>query len=361
MLLIDPPWTTRLRPSYGDGGDLCGSSPSIRSIPGPDGFRWQDGERVVRFGRGALADAPALLDAPYALLTTPRASAAAPAVTAGAERVVEVGAGRVDELAGELLDAVGDAPLLVALGGGRVVDVAKAIAAALPPRRVAAIPTTLSAAEMTSVHRRAAGTPGDAPPVRPAIVLNDPVLSASQPEQELAASAANAFAHALEGPLTVRASPVPALAAQEAARLLAAGFQNGEPDRDALALGALLSGYVIDATGYGLHHILSQTLVRITGAGHGQANAAMLPHTLVGLRRRQPERLERLALAVGADPADVAADLAARAGATHLADLGVTPEQLDRCAQAAAQRPELALIPPPADAAELRAIYDAAL
>jgi alcohol dehydrogenase class IV len=316
---------------------------------------------VVRFGRGALADAPGLLDTPYALLTTSRARDAAPAIVSGAERVLDVGDGRVDELAGELLEAVGDAPLLVALGGGRVVDVAKALAAATAPRRVAAIPTTLSAAEMTRVHRRAAGTPGDVPGVRPALGLNDPALSASQPEDELAASAANALAHALEGATTVRASPVPVLAAREAARLLGTAWNGAGPDRDALALGALLSGYVIDATGYGLHHILSQTLVRLAGIGHGPANAAMLPHTLGALRRRAPERLEQLGLALGADPADVAADLAARAGASHLAELGATAEQLDACARAAAQRPELGLTPPPADEAELRALYEAAL
>jgi alcohol dehydrogenase class IV len=316
---------------------------------------------VVRFGRGALADAPGLLDQPYALLTTPRAAEAAPAVVSAAERVIDVAPGRVDELAGALLGDVGDAPLVVALGGGRVVDVAKAVAAATAPRRVGAIPTTLSAAEMTRGHRRAAGTAADVPGVRPAIVLNDPALSASQPEDGLAASAANALGHALEGPLTTRASPVPMLAAQEAARLIASAWNAGEPDRDALALGALLSGYVIDATGYGLHHILSQTLVRLAGIGHGQANAAMLPHALVALRRRRPEPLERLALAIGADPGDIAADLARRAGATHLAELGVTSEQLDACADAAAQRPELAMTPPPADAAELRGLYEAAV
>jgi alcohol dehydrogenase class IV len=315
----------------------------------------------VRFGRGALADAPALLDAPYVLLTTPRSAGAAPAVTAGAERVLEVGAGRVDELAGDLVGETGDAPLLVALGGGRVVDVAKAIAAATAPRRVAAIPTTLSAAEMTRVHRRAAGTPANVPGVRPAIVLNDPALSASQPEPELAASAANALAHSLEGPLTTRASPVPTLAAREANRLLAGAWARDEPDRDALALGALLSGYVIDSTAYGLHHVLSQTLVRLAGVGHGQSNAAMLPHTLGSLRRRRPEQLESAALALGADPVDVAVDLAARAGATRLSALGVTREQLDACAAAAAERPELALTPPAADEAELRALYEAAL
>jgi len=325
-----------------------------------EGFRWQDGERVVRFGRGALGDAPELLDAPYALLTTERAEAAAPAVVDGAERVIHVAAGRVDDLAGALLEQVGDAQLLVALGGGRVIDVAKSIAAATAPRRVAAIPTTLSAAEMTAVHRRAAGTAPDVPGVRPAIVINDPALTASQPEPELAASTANALAHALEGPLTPRSSPVPELAAGEAARLLTGAWSDGAPDRDALALGALLSGYVIDSTGYGLHHICSQTLVRLAGIGHGPANAAMLPHTLKALRRRAPQPLERLALAMGADPVDVARDLAAGAGASHLRDLGVSAEQLDRCADAAAQRPDLAGTPPAADRDELRALYEAA-
>src|SRR3989442_1737264 len=92
-------------------------------------FSWQDGERLIRFGRGALADAPALLDEPYTLLTTERAAALAPDVEAGAEHVRQVGPGRVDELAGALLDDLPAAALLVALGGGRIIDVAKALAA----------------------------------------------------------------------------------------------------------------------------------------------------------------------------------------------------------------------------------------
>jgi alcohol dehydrogenase class IV len=86
----------------------------------------------------------------------------------------------------------------------------------------------------------------------------------------------------------------------------------------------------------------------------------MLPHTLVALRRRAPDRLETLALAMGADPVVVAAGLAERAGATHLRDLGVTETALDECAAAAAQRPDLAGTPPAADEAELRALYAAA-
>lgn len=329
-----------------------------------DGFRWEDGDRLIRFGRGALADAPELIGEDPTLLTTERAAESAPGVLASATRVYRVNAGPVDRLAGELLEAVERAPersVIAALGGGRVIDVAKALAAARPPRRVVAIPTTLSAAEMTRVHRHATGVDPATPRVRAHVVLNDPALSASQPEDELAASAANALAHAIEGPLTVRWSPVPELAAREAARLLATAWDGGEPDRDALALGALLSGYAIDGMGYGLHHVLSQTLVRFAGVGHGQANAAMLPHTAAALRERAPERMAALDAAMGAPAEDVAAALAARAGAQRLGDLGVTEERLNECARQAAQRPELALTPPPADEAGLHALYAQAL
>ncbi len=293
----------------------------------------------------------------YALLTTSRALEMAPALMERAAVVYSVKPGRVDELAGEMLGDT-DRPLIVALGGGRVIDTAKALAAATEPGpgrpRVAAIPTTLSAAEMTAVHRRAAGADGSLPGVRPAIVVNDPRLSASQPAAALAASAANALGHAVEGPATTRASPVPALAGREAARLIGEAYATtpDDPDRDLLALGALLSGYAIDSGGYGLHHVLSQTLARLTACGHGGANAAMLPHTLVALERRGAPAAGELAA--------LASDLARRAGASRLRDLGVTEDELDRCADAAADRDELDLTPPRPDRDELRALYAAA-
>jgi alcohol dehydrogenase class IV len=281
----------------------------------------------------------------------------APVLAERASVVHVVPSGRVDEIAGALLGEVDPGELIVALGGGRVVDTVKALAAARAPGErplVAAVPTTLSAAEMTAVHRRAAGADGSLPGVRPARVVNDPELSASQPQVELAASAANALAHAAEGPATVRASPVPVLAGAEAARLIGVAYAAGadEPDRDTLALAALLSGYTIDSAGYGLHHVLAQTLARFAGVGHGPANAVMLPHTLVALERRgAPGAGALIALA---------ADLARRAQSVSLRALGVDGAALDACADAAADRAELDAIPPRPDRDELRALYGAA-
>ena len=283
----------------------------------------------------------------------------APAVVEGAGAVHMVGAGRVDELAGDLLGAVAR-ERIVALGGGRVVDTAKALAAASGGTQVAmAVPTTLSGAEMTRIHRKARGGDQHAPNVRPRVVVNDPALSASQPVAELAASALNALSHAAEGPCTPLANPVATLAAHDGARLLARSLR-AEPDREGLALGALLAGYVIDSTGYGVHHVLAQTLVRLAGASHGGANAVMLCHTMGALAWRFPERIDALGTAIGGDPADVAARMCELTGATRLRDIGVERGVLAECAEAAAERPELDLTPPRADRAELMALYEGA-
>jgi alcohol dehydrogenase class IV len=319
-------------------------------------FTWRDGDRLIRFGRGAAEEAVELLGGPgYALLTTERASAAAPHVALAAASVHIVGGGPVPQLAGDLREEVrGDR--LVALGGGRVVDVTKALAAASGALAMA-VPTTLSGAEMTRGHRHARGVDETTPRVRPSVVVNDPALSASQPVPELAASALNALGHAAEALFVPHGNPVIELVAAEAARILAAAFKR-EPDRDALALGALLGGYALDATGLGLHHVLAQTLVREAGVGHGPANAVMLPHTLGALAWRGPQCAERLAAALGEDPAAVAARICTLTGATSLGELGVDAEALPRCADAAAARDELENTPPRAGRAEILALYE---
>jgi alcohol dehydrogenase class IV len=216
---------------------------------------------------------------------------------------------------------------------------------------------------MTAVHRHAAAVDASTPRVRPAVVINDPALAASQPWPELARSAANALGHAAEGPLTPLSNPVARLAGLEAARRLAEGTSDpgAEPARDALALGALLAGYVIGSTGYGLHHVVSQTLARFTGVGHGTANAIMLPHSLGALRERFPTGyLKTLEEALGTAPEAFATQLRDTGALSRLAGAGVSEADLDRCAREASARPELQMTPPPAGEEELRALYAAA-
>ena len=110
-----------------------------------------------------------------------------------------------------------------------MIDVGKALVAAGPPGGRPPIPTTLSAAEMTGIHRQARGAPPETPRVRPAIVVNDPALSASQPENDLAASTLNALGPRGRGAATPLANPVATLTAHRAAQLLVSGWTAPSP------------------------------------------------------------------------------------------------------------------------------------
>ncbi len=99
--------------------------------------------------------------------------------------------------------------------------------------------------------------------------------------------------------------------------------------------------------------MLAQTLVREAGIGHGPANAVLIRHTTEALRRRYGARVEGFG--------EIAARILPFSGITGLSGLGVDPEVLPGCAEAAAARPQLANTPPAPDAAEILAIYQAAL
>ena len=320
----------------------------------PETFTFLDGERLIRFGRGALGDAPVLLEGrgfqTFTLLTTERAAAGARALADGAAAVLHVPPGLVDEISAELLPRAGDRPL-VALGGGRVIDTAKAIAGARGGQ-CAAIPTTLSGADLTPFHRTPRGVAG-ARLVRPALVVADPALTASQPAKELAASAMNAMAHAMEALYMPLSNPIAELAALRGAELLAAGLDAGDADRDDVALGALLAGWASAATGIGVHHATCQTIVRTAGTPHAETNAVMLPHFARLMAPRAPAAIEALAGAVGAPAPDRLAALSARCGHNSLSSLGVGEEQLAPVAQAVPTHPAYRNTPSPPTEDEL--------
>ena len=141
-------------------------------------FIWRDAGRTVVFRHGGVAQAPRLLRehgfAPFELLSTQRALAGAGDLAEQATAVHEIPPGPVPDLAAALLDGgrwasnVQEVDVsgpsagvsLVALGGGRVIDVAKALAS-VSGARVAAIPTTMSGAEMTGIQRRPPGQRAD--------------------------------------------------------------------------------------------------------------------------------------------------------------------------------------------------------
>jgi alcohol dehydrogenase class IV len=330
------------------------------------GFTWRDACRTVVFGDRALADARQLLAnhdfASFELLSTPRALEGDGDTLAGAAVAVhEVPSGAVPDAAAALLDGVGG-ERLVALGGGRVIDTAKAIAA-VSGAEVAALPTTMSGAEMTGIHRLPAGAEGRARGlVRPALVLAEPALITSQPEAALRASSMNALAHGADSLYTPYANPVSRMAALRGAELIAAALDE-EParrDRESLALGSILCGYAIDSALFALHHVICQTLVRVCGSPHAETNAAVLPPAMAAMRGRAPERLAELAASIGTGPERVAERITDLGRPEGLGAAGADRAKLEEALDAIEARPELQFTPDPPGREELREIVEAA-
>jgi alcohol dehydrogenase class IV len=323
-------------------------------------FVWRDAGRTVVFRRGGVAQAVEVLREngveDFELLSTERALADAEGLSGAAHGVHLVGSGQVPAAAAPLLDALSPPYLLsegvrvhplVALGGGRVVDVAKAVGA-VSGARVVAIPTTLSGAPMTAIHRLPAGVEERARGlVRPSLVIADPEAMTGQGEREMRASAMNALAHGADTLYVPGSNPVSEMTTLRGAELIAGALDQAREGRDrpGLAWGALLCGYAIDSAGFALHHLICQTLVRVCGTPHAETNAAVLPHSVAFLAERAPEAYERLAVALGTNRDGLQGRIEELGRPRPLGEVGGEESSLDEALEAMLKRSELSRVP----------------
>ena len=328
-------------------------------------FTWRDAGRTVVFRRGGVAAAVEVLREngieEFELLSTPRALAdlsGAASVAEAASGIQEVAQSQVPAAAAALTGALAPPSHaeervrvrpLVALGGGRVVDVAKALGA-VSGAQVVAIPTTLSGAPMTAIHRLPEGAESRARGlVRPSLVIADPEAMTGQGEAELRASAMNALAHGADTLYQPLSNPVSEMAALRGAGQIANALDEDREGRDraALALGAILCGYAIDSAGFALHHLICQTLVRVCETPHAETNAAILPHALALLSERAPEPYGQLAEVLGTKRGGLRGRIEELGRPRPLGELGADESKLDEAIDAMLQRPELARVPGP--------------
>jgi maleylacetate reductase len=196
-----------------------------------------------------------------------------------------------------------DADLLLAIGGGSTVGLAKAVAmtARLP---IVAVPTTYAGSEVTPVWgltENGRKTTGVDPAVLPRVVVYDPTLTATLPSDLAAASAFNALAHAVEAMWAPRRNPVSTAVAGEAVERLAAGLRTG--DAAELLCGAWLGSSAFAVAGSGLHHKLCHVLGGTFALPHARTHAVVLPHALAFNAPGAPEAVGRVARALGVDDA----------------------------------------------------------
>ena len=301
--------------------------------------------RAIVFAEGAIQRAATILGEEgwegYALLGTERSLAQAdPALGSEAAITLIVPPGPVpDSAAAIIADASVDR--LVAVGGGQVIDVAKAIAAAKGPEvQVAAIPTTLAGSTSTRFHRFPTGHEGYGS-VRPVFVIADPEAMCSAPAEFRRATSANALAHASDCLFGAGADDATRADALRAVELIVQGLESSDHER--LALGALLAGDAIDRAGFGLQHALAQSAVAASGGSdHARIHAAILPYSISAQGERRPGAVAGLADALGGEMQQRLAELS---GSQPLASLGVEGEIAAQAAEMAAARHEAASPP----------------
>lgn len=201
--------------------------------------------------------------------------------------------------------------LLVCLGGGSAVGLAKAIALdiALP---IIAIPTTYAGSEATNVWgltengRKSTGV--DAV-VLPATVIYDAELSRNLPVGLSVASGLNAMAHCIDSLWGPRADPINGALAAEGIRALATGLPAivaepaGLEGREQALYGAYLSAVAFASAGSGMHHKICHVLGGTWNLPHAQTHATVLPYVLAFNAPRAPIAEARIASALGTDTA----------------------------------------------------------
>ena len=202
-----------------------------------------------------------------------------------------------------------DSDVIVAVGGGSVIDVGKAVAGLTPAPstvhdyfqgreveekglRLIAMPTTAgSGAEVTANAvltdtERAIKASIRSPHLLPDVAIVDPELTLSLPPDVTAHSGMDALCQAIEGLVSKGANPLTDVLAGDAAvrliRCLRQAYEDGQDLelRTQVALGSLMSAIAFANSRLGLVHGMAHPLGVTTGLPHGLICAILLPEVI---------------------------------------------------------------------------------
>lgn len=269
-----------------------------------------------------------------------------------------------------------DAQVLLAIGGGSTIDVAKAVGIlmtnggriadyegiekfSVPPLPLIAIPTTAGTGSEVSgacvitdttretkmAIRHAALNPAQ-------LAILDPLAVSSMPAHVAAHAGMDAFVHAFESYLSKRATVFSDALNLHAMTLIAGSIRAFVADRTNvpaaldMLCGSALAAMSFGVTGLGNVHCMAMSVGALFHVPHGLANAVCLPHAAAFNVPVQRERYVRIAAILGqsltgrsgAEAATLAIDglrsLCADLGIPqHLRDVGVTEDALDEMAR----------------------------
>ena len=224
--------------------------------------------------------------------------------------------------------------LVIGLGGGSVIDAAKAIALLatnpgriedyegreryrVAPLRLLAIPTTCgTGSEVTWVsvithtgRRFKMSIKG--PRLYPAAALVDPDLLMTLPTHLIASTGLDALTHAVEACTVKPAGFITDALALEALRLIFRYLPEAYRDikgnaaaREGMMKGSLLAGMAFGNSDVGAVHCLAESIGSLYDTPHGVANAVFLPHVMEFNLEAAAEKYSKIAAVAGIEALD---------------------------------------------------------
>ena len=275
-----------------------------------------------------------------------------------------------------------DPDLVIGVGGGSCLDMAKCVAILLthggrpqdyygefmvpgPVMPLIAVPTTAgTGSEVTPVavlsdRERQLKVGISSPHVIPTVSICDPELTATCPAGLTAIAGADALTHAIEAFTAIRREPVPGLAqervfvgknatsdhfALQAIALIWEGLERACADggdneaRAKVMLGATLAGLAFGVAGTAAAHAIQYPVGAVTHTPHGAGVACLMPYVMAWNAPRIGPELTQIAAAIGLRDGDevipAVAALFGRIGIPRtLRDLGLADDRLDWVAE----------------------------
>lgn len=218
----------------------------------------------------------------------------------------------------------------IGLGGGSSMDVAKAVGvmATNPgsirdyegvgkiqhaPLPVVAIPTTAGTGSevtpfivITDLARHYKMTISS-PLAVPTLAIVDPLLMTTMPAKVAASTGLDALTHGIESYVSLGAQPFTEALALHGVRLISENLRKGVANRaniqamSNLAIASTIVAAAFSYTRLGNAHAMAHPLGGFYGIPHGIANAILLPHVMAFNSLACPEKMARLAEAMGVD------------------------------------------------------------
>lgn len=217
--------------------------------------------------------------------------------------------------------------LIIAVGGGSSMDVAKAMGVVLthggvindyegldavvkPITPIIAIPTTVGTGSevtfwsvITDTKRKFKMSVGS-PLIAPRVALVDPLMVSKLPPKITASTGIDALTHAIEGYTCLLAEPLTDASAiyaieQISENIRQAVFTDCEESKTNMLLGSLIAGIAFGNSDIAGVHSMAESVGGLYDTPHGIANAILLPYVMEYNYLADPKKHARIALAMG--------------------------------------------------------------